>query len=144
MTDDGGALAVGQPGRDDFLRAVRERDVVAAGHDQQFAVGQRSRFQPRCENAEVLLIAVEDDRDVGWRMRVDVVLDEVRRAVRGGVVRNDDLKRTVRLRECRLQCSVDPLPVVVEQKAESGERTFHAHYLLDRRRNGANATQANA
>ena len=38
MADDDGTLAIGQPRRDDFFRAFRERDVVAPGHDDQLSV----------------------------------------------------------------------------------------------------------
>ena len=60
VADDGGALAVRQPRRNDFLRSVGKRDVVSVRLDEQFAVRTRGEFHPIGEHADVRRVAVED------------------------------------------------------------------------------------
>ena len=82
VADDRGALAVGQPCRDNPLRPLRKGDVVAAGHHEKVAVREGERLQPVSHDAKVGGVVVENDRDVRRRVGGDVVLDEFRRAVR--------------------------------------------------------------
>ena len=115
VTDGRCAFAVRQPRSDDLFRPVGKRDVIAVRFDEEFAVCARGELHPVGEHTDVLRIPVEDHGDVSWRMRCDLVLDELCRTVNRTIVGNDDFKRTVCLRECRLQRGADPLALVVAQ-----------------------------